>query len=160
MSSGLTTDPTNEKLGRGVDEEPREQNEVYLVLSQEQRDAGFIRPYRDSYIHKGNPAATYTELDRPEKSMEENNPYVAIFDIKDGKGNHVGGRYATKSELERFKKTGYLGGCGGETKMGKAIAETYATNPHFYGSTYCVHCKMHLPVAEFVWSKDGEIVGS
>jgi hypothetical protein len=160
MSSGITTDPTHEKLGHGTDEEPVEQNEVYLVLSDEERAKGFVRPYRDAYIHNGNPATTYTELEKPEKSMVDSDPYVAIFDIKDAKGNHVGGRYVTQSEFQRYKKTGFLGGCGGETKMNRAISETYATNPSFYGSTYCVHCKMHLPVAEFTWTEDGKVVGS
>jgi hypothetical protein len=41
--------------------------------------------------------------------------------------------------------------------MGLAIAETYAANPGFYGSTYCTGCSMHRPVAEFVWldGRDG-----
>lgn len=45
--------------------------------------------------------------------------------------------------------------CGTVTTMGLAIAETYARNPHFYGSTYCVHCAMHRPVGEngeFIWT--------
>lgn len=50
--------------------------------------------------------------------------------------------------------------CGVETKMGLALCETYARDPKFYGSTYCVGCKMHLPVGEFKWSEDGEVVGS
>lgn len=48
--------------------------------------------------------------------------------------------------------------CGAMTTMSQAIAETYARDPHFYGSTYCVACRMHLPVGEdgeFVWSDDG-----
>ena len=49
--------------------------------------------------------------------------------------------------------------CGSETHMGLALAETYARNPKFYGATYCVHCQMHKPVAEFVWL-DRTIVGS
>lgn len=49
--------------------------------------------------------------------------------------------------------------CGTETVMGEKIAETYAVNPGFYGATYCVNCRMHLPVAEFNW-KDGSLVGS
>ncbi len=50
-----------------------------------------------------------------------------------------------------------LGGCGAVTTMGVAIAETYAKNPTFYGSTYCVGCRMHRPVGEageFVWDAD------
>jgi len=50
--------------------------------------------------------------------------------------------------------------CGQGTVMGREIAETYARDPKFYGATYCVHCKMHLPVSEFVWNPDGETVGS
>jgi hypothetical protein len=35
--------------------------------------------------------------------------------------------------------------------MARAIAETYAPKPKFYGSTYCVACQMHRPVSEFRW---------
>lgn len=50
--------------------------------------------------------------------------------------------------------------CGVETKMNIRISETYARNPKFYGSTYCISCQMHLPVSEFRWSADNEVVGS
>lgn len=50
--------------------------------------------------------------------------------------------------------------CGRLTTMGHAIAETYARDPGFYGSTYCVHCSMHRPVAEFTWADSTEAVGS
>lgn len=49
--------------------------------------------------------------------------------------------------------------CDRVTVMSKAIAETYARDPTFYGSTFCVHCSKHLPVAEFRWL-DGTVVGS
>jgi hypothetical protein len=52
--------------------------------------------------------------------------------------------------------------CGAVTTMGQAIAETYARDPHFYGSTFCVQCSMHRPVGkdgEFVW-EDGSKVGT
>lgn len=48
----LTTDPKDPRLGHGVDDAPVPQNEIYLVLSEEERKKGFIRPYRDKYIHK------------------------------------------------------------------------------------------------------------
>lgn len=99
----LTTDPSDPRLGHGVDKTPVPQSEVYLVLSEEARSKGFIRPYRDKYIHDT---------------------------------------------------------CGTETSMGRALSETYAVNPKFYGSTYCVSCGMHKPVSEFKWSIDGETVGS
>lgn len=50
-------------------------------------------------------------------------------------------------------------GCGAATRMGTALSETYARDPKFYGATYCVHCQMHRPVAEFIW-EDGQVVGS
>lgn len=46
-------------------------------------------------------------------------------------------------------------GCGVETRMGSALAETYARNPRFYDGTFCVGCRTHFPLNQFVWS-DGE----
>lgn len=78
----------------------------YVVLSEEERDKGFIRPVRQSYVH-----------------------------LK----------------------------CGGLTKMGLALAETYARQPDFYNGTYCAICKTHFPVGEngeFVWDGTNEKVGT
>lgn len=53
--------------------------------------------------------------------------------------------------------------CGSVTTMGRALAETYARDPHFYGSTFCVRCGGHFPVGEqgeFVWDGTTEKVGS
>jgi hypothetical protein len=47
----LTTDSNDPRLGRGVDDKPILQHDVYLVLSDEERAKGFIRPYRDAYRH-------------------------------------------------------------------------------------------------------------
>ena len=47
----LTTDPTDPRLGHGVDVIPGPQNDVYLVLSEEERAKGFVRPVRTSYRH-------------------------------------------------------------------------------------------------------------
>jgi hypothetical protein len=55
--------------------------------------------------------------------------------------------------------------CGTVTRMGLDIAETYARDPNFYGGTYCMECRQHLPVSEFMWVDDqgrdtGQAVGS
>ena len=50
--------------------------------------------------------------------------------------------------------------CGVETHMGLVLAETYARNPEFYDETFCVSCKGHFPLDEFVWSDTDERVGS
>lgn len=99
----LTTDPNDKRLGRGIDKEPTEQHEAYLVLSDEERSKGFVRPVRLSYTHKI---------------------------------------------------------CGSRTTMSRAIAETYARDPKFYGSTFCVYCNKHLAISEFVWTYDRSEVGS
>lgn len=99
----ITSDPEDPRLGWGADEKPVPQNEAYLVLSEEERRKGFVRPLRDTYTHLP---------------------------------------------------------CGTDTTMGSAIAETYARNPKFYGSTYCVECQRHRPLAEFVWKGTKEKVGS
>jgi hypothetical protein len=96
----LTDDPKDPRLTRGADPADgpyHRQAEVYLVLSEEERAKGFVRPLRLSYWH--------------------------IM-------------------------------CGAVTTMNRAIAETYARNPFFYGGTYCATCGQHRPVGpdgEFHW---------
>jgi len=51
MAPSEITDPTDPRLGHGRDETPVPQNEVYLVLSAEERAKGFVRPVRRSYLH-------------------------------------------------------------------------------------------------------------
>lgn len=91
-----TTDDRNDPGLRDIG--PDGMQRTYLVLSDEERAKGFVRPVRRSYVHEK---------------------------------------------------------CGAVTTMGQAIAETYARDPHFYGGTYCAHCRAHFPVGpdgEFVWS--------
>lgn len=49
------------------------------------------------------------------------------------------------------------------TSMPQAIAETYAAEPGYYGSTFCCGCGRYLPVGangEFVWSGTNDRVGT
>jgi hypothetical protein len=51
---GVTDNPNDPRLTRGIDPEDlpyQEQAEVYLVLSDEERSKGFVRPVRYSYVH-------------------------------------------------------------------------------------------------------------
>ena len=48
---GLTTDRTDPDLGHGADEERVSQNKKYLVLSDDERSKGFVRPLRRGYLH-------------------------------------------------------------------------------------------------------------
>jgi hypothetical protein len=49
----FTTDPNDPRLTHGVDDEPTPMAEVYLVLSEEERARGFVRPVRSTYVHMG-----------------------------------------------------------------------------------------------------------
>lgn len=94
---GTTSDPHDPRLTHGTDSQPVAQAAAYLVLSEDERAKGFLRPVRLSYWHTT---------------------------------------------------------CGGVTTMNRAIAETYARQPDFYGATFCGHCHMHRPVGpdgEFHW---------
>ena len=51
MMAGLTSDPNDPRLTHGVDAEPVRQADAYLVLSDEDRAKGFVRPVRRSYQH-------------------------------------------------------------------------------------------------------------
>jgi len=75
----------------------------YVVLSDEERAKGFVRPVRMRYIHKT---------------------------------------------------------CGMVTTMNRSIAETYARNPKFYNGTFCVGCKQHYPLDQFVWDGTDIQVGA
>jgi hypothetical protein len=75
------------------------QHKAYVVLCDEERQKGFVKPLRTSYRHKV---------------------------------------------------------CGVTTTMGRALSETYARDPHFYGATFCVACNVHKPLSEFTWLPDGE----
>jgi len=46
-----TSDPSDPRLTRGLDTRPVPQAQAYLVLSEAERAAGFVRPVRESYLH-------------------------------------------------------------------------------------------------------------
>lgn len=49
--------------------------------------------------------------------------------------------------------------CSTTTKVGPTLCATYATDPSFYGDTYCAHCQEHFPVVEFCWDGTDVRVG-
>lgn len=79
------------------------QQKDYVVLAEEERAKGFVRPVRRTYTHLT---------------------------------------------------------CGTATTMSQTIAETYARDPFFYSGTFCVACREHRPLAEFVWKGTTDVVGS
>lgn len=151
-----TTDPNDPRLGHGSDTEPGPQKEVYLVLSEEERAKGFVRPVRRAYKHVGPAAPKYALLDLTDEQKERYSKYGYVkFEAYPESESPVLGRYYTQQQLDEIGKD-----CGAVTIMAPDIAETYARDPGFYGATYCMQCRMHKPVGEFVWLDDGTVVGS
>jgi hypothetical protein len=142
---GLTDDPNDPRLVRGSrDSEPTPQHPVYLVLSEEERTKGFVRPLRHSYAHVGmHPRYYLRDLTPEEHERYDRKGYVKFEPYPEDDAPKTG-RFWTQEQLD-------ASGCGTVTSMGTAIAETYARSPGFYGATYCCGCNRHLPVAEFRW---------
>lgn len=157
--NGLTTDPKHEDLGHGADDKPGPQNKCYLVLSEEERAKGFVRPVRHSYRHVGiaGPKYPLRDLTEHEKEVYAGSGYAKFEDYPESDRPAMG-RFWMRDELESINK-----GCGVVTKMGRELSETYARSPGFYGSTYCCGCSMHRPVGrdgEFVWDGTDIRVGT
>lgn len=154
----FTTDPNDPRLTRSNDTSPVPQAPVYLVLSEEERAKGFVRPVRRSYLHVGiaSPANPLRDL-TPEEIERYGQYWYVKFEVYPESESPVTGKFWTQAQLDTIGK-----GCGAETTMGEALAQTYARNPGFYGGTYCAHCRMNRPVGvggEFVWL-DGSRVGT
>jgi len=166
--SSLTTDRNDPKLKEGQKNETG-QHEIYLVLSEEERAKGFIRPVRNSYVHVGKKMLgleIHRMIDEKEKKEQKekypnDKDYVAVLTVmKKEDGSFLGGTYVTQKELDAWKSGKLMGGCGTLTTMGKDLSETYARDPKFYGATFCCGCNVHLPVEEFIWDGTNEKVGS
>lgn len=144
----FTDDPEHPELTRGVDAAPTPQAKVYLVLSAEERAKGFVRPLRDRYVHAGRKICG--------KHSETEPMRVGGHTVCVDEPGHAGAceRWGLEASIDGLR------GCGTETRMALPLAETYASNPFFYGATYCVGCRRHLPVNEFQWVPDGSVVGS
>lgn len=148
----LTTDNNDPLLNQ---EKPNGQNEAYLVLPPEELAKGFVRPYRDAYVHVGRKLhykSVHRLLSEEEKKEYPGKNYIAILTVLTKEdGAFLGGSYVTQEELDAWEKGERIGGCGTLTTMNKTISETYARNPKFYGATFCCGCGKHLPVNEFFW---------
>lgn len=137
----LTTDPNDPNLHKT---KPNGQQESYLVLSDEERAKGFVRPVRRSYRHIGKPLCGH----KPPVEQQGLRDAGYVCGQQTGHGGDHG--LWTMRSL----------GCGTVTTMADALCETYARKPSFYGATFCAGCGTHLPVGEFVWTEDGQTVGS
>jgi|SRR5579872_572478 len=124
------------------------QHAAYWVLTEAERKKGFVRPVRDTYRHVGiRPKHPLRDLTPEEK--ERYSDYVKFEQYPEG--SRCIGRYWTEPELSS--------GCGQTTTMGRALAETWAADLRYYGSTFCAYCGRHISVDEFEWL-DGQRLGT
>ena len=124
----------------------------YAVLPEEERKKGFVRPVRRSYQHVGiRPRYPLRDLSDEEKKEYAAYGYAKFELYPESESPRVG-RFWTESQLHS--------GCGVVTTMSDALAETYARDPSYYGSTFCCGCSRHIRVEEFVWEGTTERVGS
>jgi hypothetical protein len=146
----LTNDPNDPGLKKT---RPDGQQEAYLVLSEEERARGFVRPVRLSYRHVGRRPRYATRPLTEEEIATWGDTFVVFEPYPESEGKP--GRYWTNAELSPR--------CGTVTTMARPLAETYARDPSFYGATFCAYCGAHFPVGaagEFVWEGTDERVGT
>ncbi len=128
----------------------------YWVLTEEERAKGFVRPVRDRYCHVGPPGPKFPLRDLTD---DEHVRYAQWRYEKYEDYGAGAGRFWTQAQLDRARQFR----CGVVTIMSRAIAETYARDPRYYGQTFCSRCQGHLPVGpfgEFVWDGTDERVGA
>ena len=146
---------------RAEQTESEGQHKDYIVLCPDERAKGFVRPYRDKYVHVGQSiCAKMVGQRRSAKPLGGPRHICALPYGHEGGCDGVFLGDVDQVTHARLQQTHRKGGCGTATTMGRALSETYARDPKFYGATFCVGCNKHLPVGEFIWSVDGKVVGS
>jgi hypothetical protein len=152
LTDGSPVTPDHRKL------RPDGQQNGYVVLSAEERAKGFVRPVRHSYTHVGAPRPDkLRDLTDEETERFTGSGYVKFQPYPPSR-DPLTGRFWTQADLNRIGA-----GCGATTRMGQALAETYARDPKFYSGTFCATCGKHFPVGEhgeFVWDGTAERVGT
>lgn len=155
--------PTSQGSTPTEETRPDGQKADHWILPEAERAKGFVRPVRTKYIHVGSPGPEYPLRPLTPEERERHGDYYgpdAMYEpYPPGAHGSAVGSIWSQDRLAKADR-----GCGTVTSMPLAIAETYAREPHYYGSTFCCGCGKYLPVGrqgEFVWDDgSGERVGT
>lgn len=128
------------------------QYENYPILSDEERARGFVRPVRTSYRHVGIRPQYPTREITPEEHAQHGCYGYVLYEEYPADHPELVGRFWTAEMLRS--------GCGAITSMSRPLAETWAADPTYYGATYCVGCRKHIAVEEFIWDGTDARLGS
>lgn len=107
---------------------------------------------QDPFEEPGYPGLTVSKIEARFSKIEENGmqeKYVVLSKEEREKGF-----------VRPVRRSYTHDTCGVSTRMALPLCETYASDPSFYGRTFCSKCGSHFPVGEFKWDEDGETVGS
>jgi hypothetical protein len=90
----FTTDPNDPRLGHGEDKVPVPMQDVYLVLSEEERAKGFVRPVFREYIHHAPKCGSTTTMGLALCETYARNPgfYGATYCVRCGMHRPVGAK--------------------------------------------------------------------
>ncbi len=90
----MTTDPRDPRLTHHNDEVPGPQADAYLVLSEDERAKGFVRPLRRSYQHTRGELGTIACMGSTKMGAELAETYAREPDFYDG-------TYCTKCRMHK-----------------------------------------------------------
>jgi hypothetical protein len=92
--------------------------------------------------------------------VEQNAKYEArLSEDIDKKFEEADDEERAKKSVRPYHESYVHARCKVTTKMPRKLAETYAANPIFYGSTFCCGCRSSFPVGEFTWSGTNNVMG-
>lgn len=94
----LTTDPSDPELGHGPNETPVPQNTKYLVLSEEDRAKGFVRPLRRAYRHE---ADVQPSIGPAQKCGSVTTMALALCETYARQPSFYGATYCTGCQMHR-----------------------------------------------------------
>lgn len=139
----------DEELNKQREESLKEINRVANEIIKDAREEAAKIPvdYSQRQLSGGGPVTDDHREINPDTGMQKG--YVVLSPEERAKGF-----------VRPVRRSYRHSACGTTTTMSLDIAETYARCPGFYSGTFCVACRQHFPLDQFLWEGTHEQVGS